>query len=223
MTAELGPGNMVIRLEDIPMDKKRYWVSSKQLRYLGRFLAAILVFLYLGAMVILYRSALEAVFEPPLLLLILNTTFAGLIPIAVSIIAARGYLFSGLNSLLFMGCGMMTFGCGAAMAGWLVDGQQVPNVNVTIMNVGALLGSAFHAVGAIFALKKVPSETKPDVRKSQLVLAYAGMFLVVLSCALATRRGITPAFFVQGAGPTLLRQFVLGTAVLLSAAPGSSG
>jgi PAS domain S-box-containing protein len=174
-----------------------------------------LVFLYLGAMIVLFVLNLKAVFEPPLLLLILNTTFAGLIPIAVSIIAARGYLFSGLNSLLFMGCGMMTFGCGAAMSGWLLDGQQVPNVNVTIMNVGALLGSAFHAVGAILAWKKSTSETKPDFRKSQLVLAYAGMFLVVLGCTLATRRGLTPAFFIQGAGPTLLRQFVLATAVLL--------
>ena len=197
------------------MDNKRYWAASEPLGYLGRCLAASLVFLYLGAMIVLFVLNLKAVFEPPLLLLILNTTFAGLIPIAVSIIAARGYLFSGLNSLLFMGCGMMTFGCGAAMSGWLLDGQQVPNVNVTIMNVGALLGSAFHAVGAILAWKKSTSETKPDFRKSQLVLAYAGMFLVVLGCTLATRRGLTPAFFIQGAGPTLLRQFVLATAVLL--------
>ncbi len=200
---------------DKPMDNKRYWAASEPLGYLGRWLAASLVFLYLGAMIVLFELNLKAVFEPPLLLLILNTTFAGLIPIVVSIIAARGFLFSGLNSLLFMGCGMMTFGCGAAMAGWLVDGQQVPNVNVTIMNVGALLSSAFHATGALLALKKSTPETKPDLRKSQLVLAYAGMFLVVLGCTLATRRGLTPAFFIQGAGPTLLRQFVLGTAVLL--------
>ena len=45
------------------------------------------------------KADLKAVFEPPLLLPIMNTIFAGLIPIAVSIIAARTYLFSGLNSL----------------------------------------------------------------------------------------------------------------------------
>ncbi|MEI7833786.1 MAG: hypothetical protein WCJ56_11395 [bacterium] len=97
------------------MDNKRYWVGSEQLRYVGRGLAASLVFLYLGAMNVLYVLNLKAVFEPPLLLLILNTTFAGLIPIAVSLIAARGFIFSGLNSLLHIGCGMLTFGCGAAV------------------------------------------------------------------------------------------------------------
>ena len=76
------------------MDNKRYWAASEQLGYLGRCLAASLVFLYLGAMIVLLVLNLEAVFEPPLLLLILNTTFAGLIPMVVSIIAARGYLFS---------------------------------------------------------------------------------------------------------------------------------
>ena len=197
------------------MDKSRDWAANEQIGYLGRRLAAGLVLLYFGAMILLFVLNLKAVFEPPLLLLILNTTFAGLIPIAVSIIAARGYLFSGLKSLLFMGCGMLTFGCGAAMAGWLVDGQQVPNVNVTIMNVGALMGSVFHAVGSTLALKKSTPETNPDLRKPQLVLTYFGMFLVVLGCTIATRRGITPAFFIQGAGPTLLRQFILGTAVLL--------
>ena len=197
------------------MDQKPYWVPSEPLRHQGRLLASILVFLYLGAMIVVYALNINAFFEPPLLLLILNTTFAGLIPIAVSIIAARGYLFSGLNSLLFMGCGMMTFGCGAAMSGWLLDGQQVPNVNVTIMNVGALLGSAFHAVGAIFALKTSPPETTRERRKRQLITAYSGMFLVVFLFTLATRGGITPVFFVQAAGPTLVRQFVLGAAVLL--------
>jgi len=82
-------------------------------------LAAVLVLLYLGTMIIMFRSDLKAVFEPPLLLPIMNTIFAGLIPIAVSVIAARTYLYSGLSSFLFMGCGMITFGCGAVLAGWL--------------------------------------------------------------------------------------------------------
>ena len=38
---------------------------------------------------------------------------------------------------------MLTFGCGAVLAGWLIGGSQGPNVNVTIYNTGALLGSVF--------------------------------------------------------------------------------
>ena len=196
------------------MDGKQDLRSDEHPLDLWRLLAAILVFLYLGAMFIMSRSDLKAVFEPPLLLPIMNTIFAGLIPIAVSIIAARTYLFSGLNSILFMGCGMMTFGSGAVLAGWLISGQQGPNVNVTIYNTAALLGSVFHALGAILALKKTP-ETMPVRRNFNLILAYSGMFLLVFFLTLATLQGITPPFFIQGVGPTLLRQSALGTAVIL--------
>ena len=161
------------------------------------------------------RSDLKAVFEPPLLLPIMNTIFAGFIPIAVSIIAARTYFFSGLNSLLFMGCGMMTFGCGAVLAGWLISGQQRPNVNVTIYNTAALLGSVFHALGAVLTLKKETPETMSERRNFKLILAYSGMLLLVFLLTLATFYGITPIFFIQGVGPTLLRQSVLWAAVIL--------
>ncbi|MEI6608489.1 MAG: hypothetical protein WCO53_01955, partial [Deltaproteobacteria bacterium] len=120
------------------MNQKQYLVLNVHSRYLYKRLAAVLVFLYFVAMIIMSLADLETVFEPSLLLPIMNTIFAGLIPIAVSIIAARAYLFSGLSSLLFMGCGMMTFGCAAILAGWLISGQQGPNVNVTIYNIGAL-------------------------------------------------------------------------------------
>ncbi|MFZ4437486.1 MAG: PAS domain S-box protein [Syntrophales bacterium] len=197
------------------MDGKQYLRSDEHPRDLWRLLAAILVFLYIGAMFIMSRSDLHAVFEPPLLLPIMNTLFAGLIPIAVSIIAARTYLSSGLNSLLFMGCGMMTFGFGAVLAGWLISGQQGPNVNVTIYNSAALLGSVFHALGAVLTLKKETPETMPERRNFKLIKAYSGMFLLVFLFTLATLQGITPPFFIQGVGPTLLRQSVLGSAVIL--------
>ena len=189
--------------------------SNRNPHHMWMSLAAILVLLYIGALIMLYYADLKKVYEPPALLLIMNTIFAGLIPIAVAIIAARGYLFSGLNSLLLMSCGMLTFGCGAAMAGWLVDGQQVPNVNVTIMNLGALMGSIFHVIGAILSLKKDIPVTVPEKRKVRLIPLYTGMILVVFMLTLATRHGLTPLFFIQGAGPTLLRQIVLGMAVVL--------
>lgn len=171
------------------MNEKLNLTSNENPGYLWRFLAATLIWLYIGTMIVLYRSDLKAAYEPPLLLLITKTLFAGLLPVAVSIIATRSYLFSGMNSLFLMGCGMLTLGCRAALAGWLVDGQQVPNVNVTIMN-GAFLSSAFHAVGAILALKKSTLETKPELRKFHVILTNAAMFLVVLGCNLATRRGM---------------------------------
>ena len=52
------------------------------------FLAAILILVYIGLMIVLFLSHLKIVYEHPLLLPIMNTIFAALIPIAVSIIAA---------------------------------------------------------------------------------------------------------------------------------------
>jgi len=197
------------------MDEKLEVALNEWLRDRWRFLAGISVVIYAGAMAIIFFSDLKAVFEPPLLLPVMNTVFAGLIPIAVSIIAARSYLFSGLNSLLFMGCGMMTFGCGAILAGWLIGNHNGPNVNVTIYNTAALLGAVFHVLGAILTFKKDAAETMTKLRKLKLSLAYTGMLLLLFALTLATLRDITPVFFIQGVGPTLVRQYVLGTAVLL--------
>ena len=197
------------------MNQKQYLVLNVHSRYLYKRLAAVLVFLYFVAMIIMSLADLETVFEPSLLLPIMNTIFAGLIPIAVSIIAARAYLFSGLSSLLFMGCGMMTFGCAAILAGWLISGQQGPNVNVTIYNIGALLGSVFQIFGAVFTFKKVIPDAMPELRKIKLIMTYTGMILIMFFLTLATFWGVTPPFFIQGVGPTLLRQAVLGTAVAM--------
>jgi len=154
-------------------------IFNEHPRYLWKRLAAVFVFLYLGTMIILSLSDLKAVFEPPLLLPIMNTIFAGLIPIAVSIIAARGYLFSGLNSLLFMGCGMMTFGCAAVLAGWLISGQQGPNVNVTIYNTGALLESGAQPSQLKLELTEsiVLENVEDTISKMREIKALGGQFL----------------------------------------------
>ena len=70
------------------MDEKLEVALNEWLRDRWRFLAGISVVIYAGAMAIIFFSDLKAVFEPPLLLPVMNTVFAGLIPIAVSIIAA---------------------------------------------------------------------------------------------------------------------------------------
>jgi len=55
------------------MDEKQDLIFNEHPRYLWKRLAAVFVFLYLGTMIILSLSDLKAVFEPPLLLPIMNT------------------------------------------------------------------------------------------------------------------------------------------------------
>lgn len=189
--------------------------NEKSPLFFWHFLPEILLTLYIVTMIILFFLDYKVVFEPPLLLPIMNTIFAGLIPITVAIIAARAYLYNGSNTLLFMGCGMLTFGCGAIFAGWLIGGEQGPNVNVTIYNTCALMGAILHTFGVILNLKKEYSETITKRRKIYLILTYAAMCLFVFIITLAVLRGLTPLFFIQGVGPTFLRQSILGLAAFL--------
>ncbi len=177
--------------------------------------AIVLTFAYLGTMLVLFLEASTETFEPTLLLPILNTIFAGALPIFVSIIAMRLYFLGGLSSILLMGCGLMTFGVGAVLAGWLIGGPQGANVNVTIYNLSVLLSAVFHAVGIVLFLRNETPESRSARKKTNLIWLVSGIFIVLLGVTLAAIRGATPLFFVQGVGPTLLRQLVLGCSSVL--------
>jgi hypothetical protein len=177
--------------------------------------AVILAIVYLGTMLVLFLHASDGVFEPTLLLPVMNTLFAGAIPIGVSIIAMRTYLRGGRNSILFMSCGLMTFGLAAILAGWLVGGPQGPNVNVTVYNAGALLGGIFHVLSVFFVLKNKAPAASAVRKKANLILVCSGVFTSLLCITLATMQGITPIFFIQGTGPTFLRQLVCWSAAIL--------
>ena len=180
-----------------------------------RILGMVLAVVYLGLMAGIHILHIHAVSEPPFLLPILNTLFAGIIPLAISVLAARSYLVSGQGSLLAMGCGMLVFGCGAVLAGWAILSLQGPNVNVTIYNTGALVGAFFQLVAAILVLKKDRPETLPERIRLKVAIAYAATAVFIFLVAVAALLGVAPLFFIQGKGPTALRQVVLGMAVVL--------
>jgi PAS domain S-box-containing protein len=177
--------------------------------------AVALTIAYLGVMLVLFIHSPIGVFEPKLLLPILNSIFAGAIPIAVAIIAIRSYFASGLCSLLLMASGLMTFGSAAILAGWLIGGDQGPNVNVTIYNVGALMGAVLHALGIFLVLRHETPEISHERKRTLLMWLFLLIYLVLFGLTLAALKGATPLFFIQGTGPTLLRQLVLGSAATL--------
>ncbi len=177
--------------------------------------AVALTIAYLGGVLALFLYPPTGVFEPTLLLPILNSIFAGAIPIAVAIIAIRSYFVSGLSSILLMGSGLMTFGSAAILAGWLIGGPEGPNVNVTIYNAGALMGAVLHALGIVFVLRHETPETHHARKRTRWIGLFSIISLVLLGVTLAALEGATPLFFIQGTGPTPLRQFVLGSATTL--------
>jgi PAS domain S-box-containing protein len=177
------------------------------------FIAQGIIPVFIVIIAVLAILDIRVVSEPPLLLFILNTLFISVVSFVVAYISARNYLARGSLSFLLLGCGVLAFGSGNLVAGWLIGPPGGPNAAVTIHNIEALFGSVFHVVSA--ALAGVTSEKVSNHRKSKVILAYLGGLAFTTVLTIASIWGAIPPFFIQELGPTLLRQVVLGTAVAL--------
>ena len=165
---------------------------------------------------ILHFTVAPAVFyDPPWLIVIGNTLFVGAVALAVAGIAWRNYGTAGRIQVLLLGCAMLLFGIGGMLAAVLRGLSGGANLNVTIYNTGALAGGVLHFVAALILLAGVILEAGLARRKLWLTLGYGGSVLFMIVVTVASLKGAIPPFFVQGTGPTPLRQQVLGGADLL--------
>ena len=154
-------------------------------------------------------------FEPTWLLPITNTVFVTVVFFIVAYIAMRNFKATGRIQILLLGCGVLTFGIGGEVAGWLrsVLGGGA-NLNVTIYNTGALIGAAFHFAAALLLLAGISPEVGSERKKFWLVFSYVGLTVLMALFTVASLLGVIPPFFIQGVGPTFLRQVVLGAAII---------
>jgi PAS domain S-box-containing protein len=157
-------------------------------------------------------------YEPSWLLPITNTVFVTVVFLIVAYIAMRNYKATGRIQILLLGCGVLAFGIGGAVAGFV---RSVPgagaNLNVTIYNTGALIGAVFHLAAAFLLLAGISAEVGSERKEFWLVFSYGGLAAFMALFVIASLKGIIPAFFIQGVGPTALRQWVLGAADILFA------
>ncbi len=105
---------------------------------MAKLLAFLLIPAYAVLIAVLEVLKIQAVFEPPLALPILNTVFLGILPVAIAFIAGRVYQKTGAAGFLFLGSGMLVFGLCSISAGWLIGLPGGPNITVTIYNTGVL-------------------------------------------------------------------------------------
>jgi len=155
-----------------------------------------------------------SIFEAPLLLLVMNTLFVSIIPFVVALIALRGYIEGGSANLLFFGCGMLSFTLACFIAGWL-GAQAQANANLTIHNTGVLLASLFNLLaGVTLYLGKSAEKDGEKYKKNVGIFAYVGILIFTAGLSFAALRGYTPAFYVHGSGPSLLREVVLMAATI---------
>jgi PAS domain S-box-containing protein len=157
-------------------------------------------------------------FEPAWLLPITNMLFVTAVCFVVAYVAMRNYSVTGRVQILLLGCGLLSFGLGGAIAGWVrsVPGAG-PNLNVTIYNTAALLGGMFHFFSAFILLAGISPQEESKHKKLWLVFSCTAITSFMALFTAASLRGFIPPFFIQGVGPTAVRQMILGSAAILFA------
>jgi len=162
-------------------------------------------------MVALWIADSPAVYEPPHLAALLNLLFILPVALLIAYQAGRGFLLRGDPRLLWFSCGMLFWGAAGPVGGALLS--HGPAVAVTVHNILVWLAAGCHATGVIL----FPPQRAVRWPEPWLAGAYAGTVTVGTVVVLETLTGAIPLFFVQGEGGTDLRQFVLGSAIVLFA------
>jgi len=180
------------------------------------------VLAYIVLIAILYTAlsrslAASLVFDPPVLMLVLNTVFLFGISLAVCTVAMRAYLASGSSNILLLGCGVLTLGCAALAGGWVRPLGETANASVTIHNLGVLLASIVYAMSALLTLLKAEPEQIMEKRQQRVFFALAGTLILISIIIAGTLRGAVPLFWAADVGSTPVKQLVLSTAIVLFA------
>lgn len=133
-------------------------------------------------------------YDPGWLILITNTLFVSVVCFIVAYISMQNYRATGRIQILLLGCGVLAFGIGGVIAGFVRGLPDGANLNVTIYNTGALAGALFHFTAAFILLADISLESGSKNRASWLFFCYSGITIFMLLLSLATYRGIMPLF-----------------------------
>ncbi|HMK43712.1 MAG TPA: PAS domain S-box protein, partial [Dissulfurispiraceae bacterium] len=181
-----------------------------------------LSFLPIPALIIIIASLHATVkptafYDPGWLIAGMNTIFITLICFVVSFIALINYRSTGRVQILLLGCGVLIFGVGGAVAGFVRDLPDGANLNVTIYNTGAFVGALFHASASLILISGISPDIGSKRKSIWLAVSYFGVFVFMALLTLASIKGLLPPFFIQGQGATPIRQAILGSADVLFA------
>ncbi len=151
------------------------------------------------------------VLNPPHLLLTLNIIFWTIATAAIAYISARSYIKDGSLTVLLLSSSILIFGISVIISGWV--GEFSGNLSVAVSNPCLLVASLLQVMSGILSFED-RQETKTSNRKGLLATAYFASVIFVVAYSAVVWLGYMPAFFTA-LGPTLLRQAVLGSAVIL--------
>jgi PAS domain S-box-containing protein len=161
----------------------------------------------------LYVVDIHVVFDPPLLLPILNTLFLSIIPFFTAYTAARIFLSVGNIPVLMLGCSSLALGIGGLVSGWFIGNAGGPNTTITVYNSAALCSSLLLLISE-GAVRSYPEWNPIKNRASFLIFMFLGVIVIVGGIVVSALLGITSPFIIQGAGPTLVGKTVLVSTIV---------
>jgi hypothetical protein len=167
----------------------------------------------LVAMLALWAAGSRTEYEADNLRMLLNFATRTLAALLIVFLVGRSFLVRGEPGLLLLGCGVAIWGAVNFILTTALATTD-DNLGLTINNLGAWLSALYSIAGAFLLVR-----SKRTIRSVGLWLgvAYALSLLSVGLLTLAAVAHGLPKFFVPGSGGTLVRHFVLGSAIAMFA------
>jgi|GEM_PF-797743 len=162
--------------------------------------------LLLAAMAVLWAVDVRAAHESTGILLLLRVFFVLPVSLGIAGLVAYSFMANGEGRLLMLGCGVLFWGLASTLAPFY-DGQ-VRFIHVTVHNLGAWCAAVCHLGGLLWGGRV----GRPG---RWLAAGYAAVLTALGLLIHAAMAGWVPVFFVQGEGGTPIRQFVLGSAIVM--------
>ncbi len=159
------------------------------------------------------RSA-KFIFDPPWLLIVLNTLFVMGLCLLIAGLCFRSFLRGGFLNVLLLGCGVLAFGLTSFAAAWLIRPPHGLNEAVTIRNIGVLCAAAFFLLSSLFTAFGISLEIEHR-RGLTAVMAYTAILGLGVILTAEALLELIPPFFIAGEGPTVIRQVILAISVTL--------
>ena len=154
----------------------------------------------------------DKAYEPVWLLPILNLIFLIIIPYLIAVFVSIMFLKTGVLTFLLLGSGMISYGLGSFLSGIAIDYN--PNITVILHNTGSLLGGLFHFICAILSFFFREQRLTVRNRWIKLIAVYSIIAAGLIFLFWGASADTVPIFFTPRVGSTLIRQWVLGGAIL---------
>jgi PAS domain S-box-containing protein len=176
--------------------------------------ASWLVALIIVLAVIFYLLNIRASWDDATVDFLLNIMFVIIPSLFITIIAARGFMRSGVWSVLSLAIGAFGYGMAVFLSMWIRTWAPT-GASQTVFALVYLLAGLLYLLGAFFALNKISPQSGGPGRLAILLQVYLIVLAFIAFASIVSVKGWMPPFFIQGSGSTLLRKVVQGTAISL--------